>query len=127
LAARRTSDIFNALRSEADYVLLDCPPILPVADSVILAALVDATLLVVTAGSTTKRQTHRAVELLQQVDAPLIGAVLNGVGTAEGYGYGYGYAYAYGHAGDRPRRWPWQWRRSASSPPAARETAKTPV
>jgi capsular exopolysaccharide synthesis family protein len=128
LAAKRTADIIGALRDEADFVLLDCPPLLPVADSVILAGLSDATLLVITAGSTTKRQTHRAVELLRQVDAPLIGAVLNGVSNAEGYGYGYGYssAYAYGRTSDGPRWWPWRRRPTVPPSPEVRETAGTP-
>jgi receptor protein-tyrosine kinase len=63
---------------------------------------VDATLLVVSAGKTTKKGLGRTVELLRQVDAPLLGTVLNGAGSHAFHqygagGYGYGYGYGYGH------------------------------
>jgi non-specific protein-tyrosine kinase len=113
LSAKQTADIIAALRTEADYVLVDCPPLLPVADSVIIAGMVDATLLVAAARSTTKRDLHRAVELLQQVDAPLIGAVLNGVGLVDSYGYGSGYSYTYGANNGRRGRRPWKRRQDS--------------
>ncbi|MBK9181073.1 MAG: polysaccharide biosynthesis tyrosine autokinase [Acidimicrobiales bacterium] len=101
LSTRRTAEVLEGLTGMADVVLIDSPPLLPVTDGLVLSASVDATLLVVTAGRTTKKQAHRAVELLRQVDAPLIGSVLNGVtsqlGDAYGYGYGYGYRYGYGY------------------------------
>jgi Mrp family chromosome partitioning ATPase len=87
--------------------------LLPVADSVIIAGMVDATLLVAAARSTTKRDLHRAVELLQQVDAPLIGAVLNGVGLVDSYGYGSGYSYTYGANNGRRGRRPWKRRQDS--------------
>jgi len=109
LTTKRASDILTALGEEADYVIVDCPPLLPVTDAIIVAGLVDATILVVTANSTTKRQAASAVELLRQIDAPMVGSVLNGArgGAAYGYGYGYSYAYAYGHdsGGQRSSWW----------------------
>ena len=41
------------------------------------------------ARKTSKRDVHRSVELLGQVEAPLIGAVLNDVSSEAAYGYGY--------------------------------------
>jgi polysaccharide biosynthesis transport protein len=94
LASHRTREVIEALRSRSDIVLIDSPPVLPVTDPLVLSALVDATLLVVAADETTKRGLHRAVELLTQVDAPLVGAILNEVGPERAYAYGYaGYAY----------------------------------
>jgi capsular exopolysaccharide synthesis family protein len=123
LSTRRAADILRALADAADYVLVDCPPVLPVTDAIIVSGIVDATMLVVTAGSTTKRQTGRAVELLRQIDAPLVGAVLNGVGSG-GRGYGYGYGYEYGYDSEpksrrkmsRPRL---RRRRQVARPPAS--------
>jgi capsular exopolysaccharide synthesis family protein len=110
LTTKRASDILRALGEEADYVIVDCPPLLPVTDAIIVAGMADATILVVTANSTTKRQAARAVELLRQIDAPIVGSVLNGATgeAAYGYGYGYGtYAYAYGQGrnGDGQSFW----------------------
>ncbi|MCU1496128.1 MAG: capsular exopolysaccharide family [Acidimicrobiales bacterium] len=86
----------HALDEEFDFVIVDSPPLLPVADSVVLAGYVDATVLVATSRSTTKRSLTRALELLRQIDAPLVGVVFNKVGghSADGYGYGHRDAYA---------------------------------
>jgi succinoglycan biosynthesis transport protein ExoP len=91
LASKRTSDMLSALSRESDVVLVDSPPVLPVTDSMVLSRMVDATILVGTAGRTTRREYRRSLEVLQQVDANLVGTVLNGVEDGGGYGYGYGY------------------------------------
>jgi Mrp family chromosome partitioning ATPase len=44
------------------------------------------------AGVTTRKQIGRAIELLRQVDAPIVGTVLNGVSAEGAYGYDYRYA-----------------------------------
>jgi polysaccharide biosynthesis transport protein len=113
LASRRTGEVLVALKSECDVVLVDSPPVLPVTDAIVLSRAVDATILVGTAGRTTKKEYHRSVELLEQVDAPLIGSVLNGVDSEDLYGFGYGYGYyGFGEApsgkagGDSPAQSP---------------------
>src|SRR5205085_4538669 len=94
LSIARTGELFKALSEMADIVLIDSPPILPVTDALVLARWVDAVAVVVSANDTSKRAFARSLELMNQVNAPVIGAVLNGVrdsGGAYGYGYGYGY------------------------------------
>jgi succinoglycan biosynthesis transport protein ExoP len=91
LSSKRTVEVLGSLQAEYDIVLLDAPPILPVTDALVLSGRVDATLLVAVAGATTRKEASRAVELLRQVDAPLVGAVLNGVDTEGSYGYAYQY------------------------------------
>jgi len=100
LSSARALEVLTSLQAGADIVLVDSPPVLPVTDALVLSGKVDATLMVVVAGATTRKDVARTVELLRRVDAPLVGAVLNGVGTA-GEGKGYGYAYA---QYDRPRK-----------------------
>jgi polysaccharide biosynthesis transport protein len=92
LSSSRTAELLQNLAAQADVVLVDCPPVLPVTDSIVLSQRVDATVLVVSARTTTRKAAHRSAEMLQQVDAPLIGAVLNGVDQEGGYG---GYASSY--------------------------------
>ncbi len=92
LSGRRTVDVLTALQAECDVVLVDCPPILPVTDAAVLSNRVDATLLVVTAGITTGKELQRSLELLNQVGAPIIGTVLNGVRGEHSYGYSYRYS-----------------------------------
>lgn len=93
LATNRMREVLRLLSDHADVVLVDCPPILPVTDASVLSHYVDATLLVATAGVTEQRPLRRAVELLNQVEAPLQGIVLNGVKDEGAYGYSYGYKY----------------------------------
>ena len=56
---------------------------------------------------TTRRTLRRAVELLQQVEAPLVGTVFNAIGDRAGYEYGYavthGRRYAAPYGTDRAR------------------------
>lgn len=100
LSSKRTVEVLTMLQAEFDIVLIDSPPVLPVTDALVLSGRVDATLLVAVAGATTRKEAGRAVELLRQVDAPLLGAVLNGVDTEGSYGYAYQY-YRYEKPGGR--------------------------
>jgi polysaccharide biosynthesis transport protein len=71
--------------------------VLPVTDSVLLAKDADATLLIVAAGQTSRGDLQRAAEKLAQVNAQVVGLVLNETtrqGGSYGYGYGYGGTYA---------------------------------
>lgn len=94
LASPAAGSIFGhlKLRPVSDVVLIDCPPLLPVTDSTIISSYVDATLLMVAAGETTQPRMSQAVNLLRQVDAPLVGVVLNGVDLENGYAGTYSYA-----------------------------------
>lgn len=77
LSSPRCGQIISVLAAEVDFVLLDGPPVLPVTDAIVLAGLVDAVIMVVAANATTRDSADRAVELLEQVDAPLAGSVLS--------------------------------------------------
>jgi polysaccharide biosynthesis transport protein len=104
LSSRRAREVLGSLRAEADVVLIDSPPVLPVSDAMIIAGLVDITLLVCAADRTSTRDVIRAVEQLRQVEAPLVGAILNGAGAESAYGGKYGYEAldAAGADGGRP-------------------------
>jgi capsular exopolysaccharide synthesis family protein len=81
-AMRRTLD---HLRTRFDRVILDTPPVLPLADVAILAPLVDGCLIVVRAGFTPKPAIENA---LRAFDASrLLGVVLNESGIEQDYRY----------------------------------------
>jgi len=102
LNGRRIQDVFSTLRGMFDLVLIDSPPVLPVTDAVVLAKDVDATLLIVAAGQTSRGDLRRAVEKLAQVNARVVGLVLNETSRqASGYGYGYQYGYGGTYVSDR--------------------------
>ena len=80
------------LEGQADLVLVDAPPLLPVTDAAVLSTICSGAVLVVRAGSTTREQATRAVEVLRGVDAQVYGAVLSMAPTKgpDAYAYEYG-------------------------------------
>jgi len=103
LSSKRAAGVIQALDDRCDLLLVDSPPVVPVTDGLVIAGLVDAVLLVADSGSTTKRGLARAVELLRQIDAPLVGAVLNGVSSGSEYGYAGGKEYYPSYRGEERR------------------------
>jgi capsular exopolysaccharide synthesis family protein len=95
LSSSHMADLIEKLRGENDYVIVDAPPILPVADSSGMATYMDGVLLSVRYGTTTKDQVRQAGTTLDRVGAKLLGLILNIVPpNAEAAGaYGYGYDY----------------------------------
>lgn len=104
LNSARAQRVFTQLRESFDLVLIDSPPVLPVTDAVVLAKDADATLLIVAAHQTRSGELRRAAEKLAQVDAKVLGIVLNETSKHGGaYGYGYGY-YKYGYYSAKPEQ-----------------------
>ncbi len=102
------SDIFNEtlkkLTERYDRVIIDSPPVAPVADAQILAAICDITLLVLRADKSTRRQAQHARDSLLSVGAQLLGAVVNDVQPKRGQ-YGYYSSYGnYGYYGKREKK-----------------------
>jgi capsular exopolysaccharide synthesis family protein len=78
-------------RDEFDHVVIDTPPCLSVTDAAVLSASVDRILLVARYGQTSKPALRRACGLLKQVNARVLGVVLNAFDQrADGYYYYYG-------------------------------------
>lgn len=106
----RMDQIIAALKADADVVMFDSPPVLAVADSTILAQKIHGVLLVVEMGQTRTEIVRRAVGVLKQVDAKLLGVVMNKISRARGGYYYYYYYYSYyydsadGGQGVRKRR-----------------------
>jgi capsular exopolysaccharide synthesis family protein len=96
LGSARMSTLLAEWRNEYDFVVIDSPPILPVADARLLIPLADTTVLVARASRTTRVALQRAYGILIQHAAdqalPAVGTVFNGVSlhSAGYYGY-YGY------------------------------------
>jgi non-specific protein-tyrosine kinase len=77
LASQRVAELLSLLREAAEYVLIDTPPIIAVTDAAVLAPRVDGVLLVVNAGKTRRDLALKARDMLRQVNATLLGVVLN--------------------------------------------------
>jgi polysaccharide biosynthesis transport protein len=90
LSGDRARRLVDVLAQTYDLVVIDSPPVLPVSDALVLARMADATLLVTSANRTSKRALDRAVEVLQQVSAPLFGTVMSSLAPGSTYSGGYG-------------------------------------
>ena len=107
VSTARLTEILEHVRSHADVVLVDAPPLLHVSDGLVLSAKVDA-LLVVTRMDVMRRPILG--ELKRQLDtmpAHKLGFVVTGAEAEEGYGYSYSYGYrqrAYEHRGEVSRQ-----------------------
>lgn len=77
LGSERTRSLWPALLGKYDYVLIDAPPILAVADASILASQVDGVILVVRYAATRYDLAKKAKEQLLNANAHIIGVVLN--------------------------------------------------
>lgn len=71
--------IINDLSQSVDLLLIDSPPLLTVADARILARMVDGVLLVIRAGKTERQEAQEVAAIINQIDAKLIGIVLNDI------------------------------------------------
>jgi capsular exopolysaccharide synthesis family protein len=60
-----------------DFILFDCPPVMAVSESAVMASLVDSTLFVVWAGQTSRKLSQMSVRILRERGANLVGCVLN--------------------------------------------------
>jgi succinoglycan biosynthesis transport protein ExoP len=86
--------LLGDLSNTYDRVIIDSPPVMPVTDSQILAAVSDITLLVLRAEKSNRKISQQARDGLMSVGARILGAVVNDVSKSSSYGY-YGY-YDYG-------------------------------
>jgi succinoglycan biosynthesis transport protein ExoP len=98
LTSKRFEQVMKALDAAFDRIVIDSPPVAPVADASILAASSDATVLVLRTNKSTRKLSAGALEALYAVGANVLGAVVNDVPRRKG-GYGYyggGYYGTYG-------------------------------
>jgi capsular exopolysaccharide synthesis family protein len=79
LSAQGMADFLAEVRERYDYVVFDAAPILPVADSSILGAHVDGTLMTVRVGRVARAALRRAKALLEGARAQVLGVCLTGV------------------------------------------------
>lgn len=96
------AEMLKNLSERYERIIIDSPPVALVADSKILRALCDITLLVLRAEKSTRKLSQQARDGLLSVGAHILGAIVNDVSRKAGrYGYytGYGYYAGYGHYG----------------------------
>jgi polysaccharide biosynthesis transport protein len=93
LSSPMFKQFLESVREKFSYVILDCPPVLPVTDPSIIAPLTDGLLVVSVINSQSRPQTERTKKILDGVGAKMLGVVVNlADDSASKYGYdSYGY------------------------------------
>ena len=91
LASAQMSSLVRELADTHDFVILDAPPVLPVADATGMAVLADGVLLAVRYGHTRKDLLEQASVNFARAGARVLGVVMNVVPPRAETGAGYGY------------------------------------
>jgi polysaccharide chain length determinant protein (PEP-CTERM system associated) len=95
LSSNAMRKALNLLQQRYDLIVLDSPPVIAVTDAAVLSTRVDAVLLVVSSGYVTRKEVDRALQLLGNVRANLVGVLLNGLDIKRIYGSYYYYYHYY--------------------------------
>jgi receptor protein-tyrosine kinase len=100
LQSRLAADLLHTLEDTYDMVLIDAPPLLPVADAAVLSTITDGSLLVTRHGKTTRDQLREAIGRIDHVHGRLFGIVMNMIPRRSARSY---YYYYYEDAAPAPR------------------------
>jgi capsular exopolysaccharide synthesis family protein len=106
LASKAMTQTLEEMKTVYDLVLFDSPPIIAVTDAAVLSSRLDGVILVLKSGQTDREATARAYTLLKNVNARILGSLLNGVNIESMYGsyYYYYHYYYYGKDGEKKRK-----------------------
>jgi tyrosine-protein kinase Etk/Wzc len=97
----RLTGLLERARPVFDVIVIDSPPILVAADAVLMAARVDAVVMIVSAEQTDRRAIDEARRALEGVGHPITGLIVNRFDERQSYGTAYGYAYDDTYGDDR--------------------------
>ncbi|SJN37963.1 Tyrosine-protein kinase EpsD [Marinilactibacillus psychrotolerans 42ea] len=91
LSSKRMGEVIKEMGNYFDMIIFDMPPVLAVTDAQVLSSKVDGVLFVIPKGEVSKDQVIKSKELLENVKANVLGAVLNKVAKSDDdYYYYYG-------------------------------------
>lgn len=99
LESKRFTNLVEYLRSEYDFVVLDCPPVEMMADAQIVAQVCDRTFFVVRIGLFERAMLEHLDRIYREKKYPNMSVILNDSATGTRYGYTYRYGYGYGAKG----------------------------
>ena len=90
LTRNEVQQLFNELRNEFEYIVVDCSPVGIVTDTLVLIRFADMLLYVVRQRITYKKQINIVQALINEKKFKKINIVFNDIKPIPGYGYGYG-------------------------------------
>ena len=115
LTSPQFADLLEVVREQYDFVLIDTPPVLAVTDPGIVSARVDGVIMCLRIRKNGRPSAVRARKVLHDLDANMLGIVVNGIdhrsgsygyysSYRRGYGYNYAYKYGYGYGMDKTEK-----------------------
>ena len=93
LQSQKLQDLFNDLKQEYDYILLDTPPVIVVSDALLVNKVADGIIFVVAHGLGRKSMVKEAISSLTRNNVPIIGIAITQDRVNKGNRYGYTYKY----------------------------------
>ena len=91
LMSKRVDQLFEELKKEYDYIIVDTAPVSLVTDTILIAKNADTFVYVMRANVLEKRMLNIANTFYKEKKLPNMCIVLNDTDSTKGYGYGYGY------------------------------------
>jgi capsular exopolysaccharide synthesis family protein len=101
LMSKKVDTLFDELKSQYDYIIVDTPPVILVTDTLLVAKHADCFIYVVRANFLEKRMLAVANTIYKEGKLPNMCMLLNDTDSTKGYGYGYGY----GHEVEKKKPW----------------------
>ena len=87
--------VFEQLRKDYEYIIVDCPPILAVSDATIISRLCDGCLFVISQSKTEKAAAKESIKILRDNNVNILGCILAGINARGSNYYSSKYKYYY--------------------------------
>ncbi|MCK5168729.1 MAG: polysaccharide biosynthesis tyrosine autokinase [Bacteroidales bacterium] len=98
IASPRTKSLFDDLKKEFDYIIVDTPPVGIVSDALLLEKHVDKSVFIIRQNYSRKKMMAHLFSNLEKKNIKNINLVVNDINLKNiGYNYNYGYGYGYGY------------------------------
>lgn len=93
LESQKLKDLFDDLKQDYDYIILDTPPVIVVSDALLINRIADGVIFIVAYGQGKKVMVKEAIHSLTRNNVPIIGLCLTQDKVTKGKKYGYTYKY----------------------------------
>jgi len=94
LSSKRFKELINTLKEHFNFIVIDAPPVLPIADAIPISLASDGVLFCIASHQTQKERAVTAVTQLQRANANIIGTVLTMIPSSKNRYYYYNYRYS---------------------------------
>ena len=93
LSSKRFKELINVLKEHFNFIVIDAPPVLPIADAIPISLAADGVLFCIASHQTSKERAVTAITQLQRANVNIIGTVLTMIPSSKNRYYYYNYRY----------------------------------